>query len=141
MTFWGKLKSMMGFREASKKKPVVPEDSNVGERKHPYEECHPEDEEDKPDPGTQEQYKAKVQRPYEDIDVDFKPENPEAKDSNNSRLSQKPGELNYVDVEFTKPKKKKKKSKKEKEQDSSDIPQPSVEYSEVIVKNSTPSLK
>nr|XP_022324828.1 uncharacterized protein LOC111125372 isoform X2 [Crassostrea virginica]XP_022324830.1 uncharacterized protein LOC111125372 isoform X2 [Crassostrea virginica] len=58
MTFWGKLKSMMGFREASKKKPVVPEDSNdkkdarwsVGERKHPYEECHPEDEEDKPDP-------------------------------------------------------------------------------------------
>jgi len=69
---------------ASKKKPVVPEDSNVGERKHPYEECHPEDEEDKPDPGTQEQYKAKVQRPYEDIDVDFKPENPEAKDSNNS---------------------------------------------------------
>jgi len=49
--------------------------------------------------------------------------------------------LNYVDVEFTKPKKKKKKSKKEKEQDSSDIPQPSVEYSEVIVKNSTPSLK
>ena len=52
-----------------------------------------------------------------------------------------PGELNYVDVEFTKPKKKKKKSKKEKEQDSSDIPQPSVEYSEVIVKKSTPSLK
>lgn len=32
---------------------------------------------------------AKVQRPYEDIDVDFKPENPETKDSNNSRLSQK----------------------------------------------------
>nr|XP_022324827.1 uncharacterized protein LOC111125372 isoform X1 [Crassostrea virginica] len=60
----------------------------------------------------------------------------------NQRFQQfKPGELNYVDVEFTKPKKKKKKSKKEKEQDSSDIPQPSVEYSEVIVKNSTPSLK
>ena len=32
----------------------------VGERKHPYEECHPEDEEDKPDPGTQEQYKGKA---------------------------------------------------------------------------------
>lgn len=54
---------------------------------------------------------------------------------------QQSGDLNYVDVEFTKPKKKKK-SKKDKESgENSDVPQPSVEYSEVIVQNSKPSLK
>lgn len=53
---------------------------------------------------------------------------------------QQPEELNYVDVEFTKPKKKKT-SKKPKDSYSSDVPPPSVEYSEVLIQNSKPNLK
>ncbi|XP_011430680.2 uncharacterized protein LOC128193056 isoform X3 [Crassostrea angulata] len=149
MTFWAKLKSRVGFGEGSKKKSNK-EDANdtqdarwsVGERKHPYEECNPsENDDDKPDPGKECKV-VRAPRQYEEIDKDFEQDKANAKESNNSRLSQKqPGDLNYVDVEFTKPKKKKKSKKDKESSETSDVPQPSVEYSEVIVQNSKPSLK
>nr|XP_034300098.1 uncharacterized protein LOC105338669 isoform X8 [Crassostrea gigas] len=114
---------------------------SVGERKHPYEECNPsENDDDKPDPGKECKV-VRAPRQYEEIDKDFEQDKANAKESNNSRLSQKPGDLNYVDVEFTKPKKKKKSKKDKESSETSDVPQPSVEYSEVIVQNSKPSLK
>ncbi|XP_061164890.1 uncharacterized protein LOC133173835 isoform X4 [Saccostrea echinata] len=144
MTFWAKLKALVGFGDGSKKKTTNNDAANgkeVAGRKHTYEECHPEDEDDKPDPGAQEQYKVtRAPRQYEDIDKDYEQQKAETKDSNNARLSQKQsGELNYVDVEFTKPQKKKK-SKKDKESDSSDVPAASVEYSEVVIQNSKPTI-
>ncbi|XP_034300087.1 uncharacterized protein LOC128193056 isoform X8 [Crassostrea angulata] len=125
------------------KKKSNKEDANVGERKHPYEECNPsENDDDKPDPGKECKV-VRAPRQYEEIDKDFEQDKANAKESNNSRLSQKqqPGDLNYVDVEFTKPKKKKKSKKDKESSETSDVPQPSVEYSEVIVQNSKPSLK
>ncbi|XP_061164888.1 uncharacterized protein LOC133173835 isoform X2 [Saccostrea echinata] len=146
------FKGCLGSAKGSKKKTTNNDAANgkedepdprwsVAGRKHTYEECHPEDEDDKPDPGAQEQYKVtRAPRQYEDIDKDYEQQKAETKDSNNARLSQKQsGELNYVDVEFTKPQKKKK-SKKDKESDSSDVPAASVEYSEVVIQNSKPTI-
>ncbi|XP_056012824.1 uncharacterized protein LOC130052337 isoform X2 [Ostrea edulis] len=77
----------------SKKTATNNEDGNdkkdvrgsVKERHHPYEECHPEDDDNKADPGVEEQFKvARAPRQYEDIDKDFDQEKSETKDSSNS---------------------------------------------------------
>nr|XP_034300104.1 uncharacterized protein LOC105338669 isoform X13 [Crassostrea gigas] len=83
MTFWAKLKSRVGFGEGSKKKSNK-EDANVGERKHPYEECNPsENDDDKPDPGKECKV-VRAPRQYEEIDKDFEQDKANAKESNNS---------------------------------------------------------
>ncbi|XP_056012828.1 uncharacterized protein LOC130052337 isoform X6 [Ostrea edulis] len=85
MTFWTKLKSLVGLGDGSKKTATNNEDGNVKERHHPYEECHPEDDDNKADPGVEEQFKvARAPRQYEDIDKDFDQEKSETKDSSNS---------------------------------------------------------
>lgn len=71
------------------KKKSNKEDANVGERKHPYEECNPsENDDDKPDPGKECKV-VRAPRQYEEIDKDFEQDKANAKESNNTRLSQK----------------------------------------------------